>query len=313
MFPQVQVLDLAGSVQAFYEATQFGNIDYKLIFAYGSESLRSEQGLLFADLQHPDKISLQEGDFVIIPGFDFASFRKGALDADISKYKTWLQDQHKSGVRMASVCTGALVLGEAGLLDEHRCTCHWKCIEYMVEQYPKAKVEVDRLFVEDGTIMTSAGMTSGIDMSLSIIEQEQGPIVSAQVAREMVVYMRRQGSSSQSTIYLDYHTHFNPLVHKVQNYIISNPSENASLEKLAEVGNTSVRNLTRSFRRATGHTISDFKLDIKSELAGHLINNPSYTIENIAEMCGFKSARHLQRIWKKKFGTSISEDRRGLN
>ncbi|MFV1882949.1 MAG: GlxA family transcriptional regulator [Balneola sp.] len=309
LFPDVHLLDLSGSVQAFYEAKNLGNISYDIIFASVNSSVISEQGLSLSELQKPENVFLQENDFIIIPGTDFVKFLEGSINAEIEQVKEWIFKQYDKGVKIASICSGSLILAKLGLLHSKKCTTHWKCIDYLKDVFPEVKVESDKLFNYDQNIYTSAGMTSGIDMSLSIIEEEQGPIVSTKVARELVVYLRRQGASSQNSIYLDYHTHFNPLVHKVQNHIISNPSQNFSLTELAKIGNTSVRNLTREFKKATGSTVIDFKNNMKLELAKELINNPNYTIDSISEMCGFSAPRQLQRLWRDKFGSSISESR----
>tara|TARA_R110000868_G_scaffold259361_7_gene517389 strand:+ start:11191 stop:12081 length:891 start_codon:yes stop_codon:yes gene_type:complete len=296
-------------VQAFYEATNLGNIDYKTSFSSIDPSLTSEQGLTFSELVHPENLSLNQNDFIIIPGTDFKRYLEGRVDSVIQEVKEWVTEQYSEGVKIASICSGSLILAQMGLLDYKKCTTHWKCIDYMKDNFPNVKVEGDKLFENDSNIYTSAGMTSGIDMSLSIIEEDQGPIVSTKVAREMVVYLRRHGATNAHSIYLDYHTHFNPLVHKVQNHIISNPAKNFSLEELSRIGNTSVRNLTRSFKKATGTTVNEFKNDMKLELAKELINNPNYTLDIISDMCGFKAPRQLQRLWKDKFGKSISEFR----
>ncbi len=309
LFPGIHLLDMAGSVQTFYEANDLGTIKYNLEFIGLTKEVVSEQGLTLSNLKQPKDLNLQEGDFLIIPGTDFKKLGRREIDQEVSTISDWVQKQYQNGIRLATICTGSVILANMGLLNGKRCTTHWKCIDYLKSHYPDVKVEADKLFEKDQRIYTSAGMTSGIDMSLSIIEEEQGPIVSTKVAREMVVYLRRQGATSQNSIYLDYHTHFNPLVHKVQNHIISNPSQNFSLDELAKIGNTSVRNLTREFKKATGNTVTDFKNSMKLELAKELINNPNYTIEAISEMCGFSASRQLQRLWKKRYGSSISESR----
>jgi len=309
ILPGFHLLDLSGSAQAFYEANALGNIDYKIVYASDTESVLSEQGLVISSLKNPNDLELSDKDYVIIPGTDSASVINGKLNEEIKKITPWLIIQSQKGVNISTICTGALILAHAGLLDGKKSTTHWKCIDYLIKNFPEVKVQTDCLFVSDDKIHTSAGMTSGIDMSLSIIEQHQGPIVSSKVAREMVVYMRRQGSSAQHSIYLDYHTHLNPIVHKVQNYIISNPTQNPTIKKLAEITNTSTRNLTRTFKEATGTTITEFKQNIKLDLALHLVNNPNFTVEQISEMCGFQAPRQLQRLWKAKYGNPITKSR----
>jgi transcriptional regulator GlxA family with amidase domain len=261
-------------------------------------------------LEAYERVVLKKGDFIFIPGIDFKSYTEGVLDADIKAVAPWLRDNLSKGVQIASVCSGSLVLAATGLLDRKKCTSHWKCIDYMTQRFPLANVQTDRLYVQDGNIFSSAGMTSGIDMALSILEAQHGPVLPAKVAREIVVYMRRNNMDHQQTIYLDYRTHFNPSVHMVQDYIISNPEKNPGLEELAAIGNTSVRTLTRSFKSATGHTIIEFKNAVKVELARTLIHNKTYTMEKISSLCGFQSVRHLRRIWGKQVGMSLTAYRR---
>ena len=309
LFPRVHVMDLAGPVQVFYEASKLGAAPYKVQFCGIRKEVISEQGLSLGGLEPYDQVKLKKGDFIFIPGVDFKTFTEGTLDNDIRIITPWLKEHLTQGVQIATVCSGALVLAATGLLDRKKCTSHWKCIDYMSRNFPQTNVQTDRLYVQDGNIFSSAGMTSGIDMALSILEAKHGPVLPAKVAREIVVYMRRNNMDHQQTIYLDYRTHFNPSVHMVQDYIISNPAKNPGLEELAAIGNTSVRTLTRSFKSATGHTIIEFKNAVKVELARTLIHNKSYTMEKISSLCGFQSVRHLRRIWGRQVGMSLTSYR----
>ncbi len=305
----VHLMDLAGPAQVFYEASRIGSTDYELVYVSTSKEVTSEQGLVFTSIRLPEEVSLSDGDFIFVPGIDFQSFTEGRISADIRILSPWLKEQLRRGVQLASVCSGSLVLAEAGMLNGKKCTSHWKCVDYMKSRYPNVNVLTDRLYVQDNSIFTSAGMTSGIDMSLSIIEHHQGPVVAAKVAREIVVYLRRNNYDSQQTIYLDYRTHFNPAVHKVQDYIISNPGKNPDLEELAAVANTSVRSMTRLFKKSTGHTIIEFKNAVKTELASRLLHNKDLTLEKIASLCGFESARHFRRIWTQHMGKTLNDYR----
>ena len=310
LFPRVHLMDLAGPVQVFYEASRLGAAPYKVKYCGVSEEVMSEQGLGLHGLEPYEQVRLKKGDFIFIPGIDFKSFTEGLLNSDIKRITPWLRDNLAQDVQIASVCSGALVLAATGLLDRKKCTSHWKCIDYMTQNFPQTNVQTDRLYVQDGNIFSSAGMTSGIDMALSMLEAQHGPVLPAKVAREIVVYMRRNNMDHQQTIYLDYRTHFNPSVHMVQDYIISNPAKNPGLEELAAIGNTSVRTLTRTFKNATGHTIIEFKNAVKVELARTLVHNQSYTMEKISSLCGFQSVRHLRRIWGKQVGMSLTSYRK---
>lgn len=306
LFSNTHLLDLSGAVQAFYEANQIGSLDLEIRYISGKPEIGTEQGLTLSGLQPLGAISLTQRDYLFIPGIDFATFKNGALDEEIREASGWLKKQKRAGVQLASICSGTLILAEAGLLSGTSCTSHWKCLDYLSEEYPDIRVQSDRLFVRDDNIYTSAGMTSGMDMALAIIEELYGPILASKVAREMVIYLRRDKDSTQETVYLDYQTHFNPAIHKVQNLIISHPEENFSLDKLAETANMSARNLTRTFKRVTGHTITEFKHEVKLELAKTLLNNPDLTVDQVAEQCGYSNPRQLRRIWKDKTGQNIS-------
>jgi transcriptional regulator GlxA family with amidase domain len=305
----VHLMDLAGPAQVFYEASNIGSLAYELIYCSVQKEVVSEQGLMFTGMLLPEEVELSAGDFIFVPGVDFKSFIEGELNTEIKSITPWLKSQLQRGVYVASVCSGSLVLAETGLLNGRKCTSHWKCIDYMKSHYPGITVLTDRLYVQDDSVFTSAGMTSGIDMSLSILENHHGPVLAAKVAREIVVYLRRNNYDSQQTIYLDYRTHFNPAVHKVQDYIISNPGKNPGLEELAAVSSTSVRSLTRLFKKSTGHTIIEFKNAVKVELAGRLVHNSDFTLEKIASLCGFESARHFRRVWTQHMGTTLSSYR----
>ncbi len=160
----------------------------------------------------------------------------------------------------------------------------------------------DRLFVNDGAIMTSAGIASGIDMALAIVERADGPILAATIAREMVIYIRRDGSHDQQSIYLDYRTHLQPGIHRVQDSITQRPEVRTTITGLASVAGMSARNLTRRFREATGITINEFTTRVRLELARDLLHDPGLTVEAVANRCGFDSARQLRRVWTAAFG-----------
>jgi transcriptional regulator GlxA family with amidase domain len=310
MLPKVHLMDLSGPAQVFYEASQLGTSTYKLMYAGVSNEVPTEQGLMISNLLSLDQVKLNKQDFIVIPGIDFKSFTKGDLNNDLRMIKPWLAEHIAQGINIATICSGSLVLAALGFLDGKKCTSHWKCIDYMRQKFPAVMVQSERLYVQDENIYTSAGMTSGIDMALAILEFHHGPILPARVAREMVVYLRRNNVDKQESIYLDYRTHFNPAVHRVQDYIVSNPGKNPSLEELASIGNISVRNLTRAFRKATGHTIIEYKNTVKMALAQTLVYNADYTTEKIASLCGFESVRHFRRIWSSQVGGKISDLRK---
>ena len=305
LLPQVNLLDLAGPAQVFHVAARLG-VPYKLLFCASRSEISSAQGLVFAHLQPLEPVSAD--DLVIVPGLqlDEVEARKGLWEPAISQ---WLEQAYDVGAPIASVCTGAFVLGEAGLLNGRRCTTHWVAIADLKKRYPRARVLDTALFVHDGKITTSAGIASGIDMALSLLEQQHGPLFTAQVARYLVVYMRRNGSQSQDSIYLQYRTHLNPAVHQAQDHLINHIAEPVSLKSLAEVTHLSIRSLTRSFKDATGLTPVQYHQSLQLELAATFLRDPGLSIEEVAHKAGFEDARHFRRLWHRAFGAPPSVSR----
>jgi transcriptional regulator GlxA family with amidase domain len=170
------------------------------------------------------------------------------------------------------------------------------------QRFPRARVVENRLFVSDGPVTTSAGIASGIDMALALIERLHGPLAAAAVAREMVVYIRRDGAHEQESIYLDYRTHLHPGIHRVQDWLTQHPHEKTTLGELAQVAGMSTRNLTRLFRATTGLSIKEFSTRVRLELARTLLHDPELTVDGVANRCGFDNARQLRRAWKEAFG-----------
>jgi transcriptional regulator GlxA family with amidase domain len=227
-----------------------------------------------------------------------ALWQSGALD--------WLREGLKAGAPIASVCSAAFILGEAGLLDGRRCTTHWNYTAMLQERYPAARVVDTALFTHDSGVTTSAGIASGIDMALSLIERDQGPLFTARVARELVVYLRRNGAQGQMSIYLEYRTHLHPGVHRVQDWLIEHVTEKVTLAELAAVANLSARSLSRAFKEATGLTMLQYQQRLRLEHAAMLMHNPKLSLDEVASRCGFEDARHFRRLWKAQFGVAPS-------
>jgi transcriptional regulator GlxA family with amidase domain len=308
VLPAVELLDLAGPAQAFYIATQLG-AKYQLVFCAGLTSLASAQGLVLAQLAPPP--SLESGDSVIIPGSSLVNrgLEEPLLDTNT---RIWLKQAHQKGVHIASVCTGAFALGEAGLLDGRRCTTHWLRLELLQKSYPKAQVLDNVLFINDHNITSSAGIASGIDMALAVIEKEQGPIFTAQVAHYLVVYLRRNGMQQQSSIYLEYRSHLHTGVHRAQDFIVNHLTEHLTLENIANTALMSERSLNRSFKDATGLTPIQYQQYLRLELAKTLMLNSHYNLDEIANKCGFETPRHFRRLWKNHFGVAPSVTRQAM-
>lgn len=301
LLPEVHLQDMAGLVQVLDEASRLGG-RYALTYCSGAARVRSAQGLWFSDLSPlPEP---RRGDLVLVPGT--ASEGLGRLRAP----RAWLLKAFRAGARVASICSGAFALAQAGLLDGRRCTTHWKLTSRLAAEYPRTTVLDNRLFVSDRGIITSAGVAAGIDLALSLVEEDHGPVVAARVAREMVVYLRRNGEQEQRSVYLDHRLHLHPGVHRVQDLLVERPDRKPKLAELARVAGMSPRNLARVFRRATGITPRQFGARVKVQLARDLLGDPQRTVESVATSCGFEDARQLRRLWKQTFGMSIQAFRK---
>jgi transcriptional regulator GlxA family with amidase domain len=149
-------------------------------------------------------------------------------------------------------------------------------------------------------------------MALALIERAYGPMAAAEVAREMVVYIRRDGSDAQQSVYLDYRAHLHPGIHRVQDRLIQQPARRESLTALASLAGMSPRHLTRLFRQTTGISVHDYATRIRLELARTLLHDPTMTMEAIATKCGFDSARQFRRVWTRVLGGSPSSGRHDL-
>jgi transcriptional regulator GlxA family with amidase domain len=296
ILPDVHLLDLSGPVQAFHEANGFGG-GYRLIYCGAGRRIRSAQGLTLADLHAlPEP---RADDLVLVPGIESSTL--GRLD---HVPVDWLRAAHRAGARLASVCSGAFALAHAGLLDRRSCTTHWKVVDLLQRRHPAARVLRNRLFVRDGGIVTSAGVASGIDMALALLEEDHGPLLVGRVAREMVVYLRRTGEGEQLSALLDHRTHLHEGIHRVQDWLIAHPETKPTLHELARRAAMSPRNLTRHFRQATGTTLKTFATGVRLRIAGDLLHDPERSIESVASACGFKDARQLRRLWRRTFATT---------
>jgi transcriptional regulator GlxA family with amidase domain len=152
--------------------------------------------------------------------------------------------------------------------------------------------------------VSSAGIASGVDMALALLEIDGGPVLASSVAREMVVYLRRDGSHAQDSVYLDYQTHLSPGVHVVQQHLVAHPESADRLSELARMAGMSERTLTRAFRRATGISVHAYRERLRLERARDLMRNPTMTMDAIASACGYADARQLRRIWSARRGAS---------
>jgi transcriptional regulator GlxA family with amidase domain len=297
LLPNLHPLDLAGPDQVFLEALDYG-VDVKIDYCSFTNDIKTSTNIPFGQIKHFSEISFQEGDYLLIPGADVSYILSEEFNSQIALFE-WLKMAHLQGVIVCSICTGAYVLALAGLLDGKKCTTHWKHTTRLQTKFSKAKVIENILFIEDEGIITTAGVTAGIDLALYIVSCLKDEMVAYKVARELVVYMRRQGNQTQNSVFLQYRNHIHSGIHKVQDWLQDNIHQKASLPDLAEIASMSTRNLTRIFKKETGISVNDFTTLIRKEKIKTLLKNPDITRTQIANHCGLSSERQVFRLLKR--------------
>jgi transcriptional regulator GlxA family with amidase domain len=223
----------------------------------------------------------------------------------------WLQTALLPDTRLVSICSGALLLAMAGQLDGLRCTTHHSLIADLQALAPSAQVQSDRIFVSDGRVLTSAGITTGIDLALYLVEQWSGAALAAQVARRLVMYTRRGPNDPQLSPWLAHRNHMHPAVHRAQDAIAQSqnqdPSRRWSLPELADVACVSPRHLSRLFIQHAGISVLDYQQQLRIARARALrVQQPRLTQEQLAEACGFASTRDFRRVWQQQVTPKVT-------
>ncbi|MDX2968707.1 GlxA family transcriptional regulator [Kribbella solani] len=290
LVPKLHLLDLAGPAQVFSTANDLG-YGYEVSYVAESDEVMTAQGVpLRTQVSWPE---LEPGDLVLVPGW--RSPRLSPEPPIGPAIRQRLRDHHASGGTVASVCSGADALGWAGLLDGRRFTTHHDLTDELADRYPRATIVRDVLYVEDDRVITSAGIASGIDLALHLVAIDYGALAAARVAREMVVYARRNGDELQESAMLRHRGHLNDLAHRVQDVIDTQYADRLPLAELAGRIGVSERTLTRIFTTATGLTPLRYQQLLRLERAEHLIGHGA-TIESAARTVGFEDARMLRRL-----------------
>ncbi len=294
VLPHVHLMDLAGPEQVFLEAIGY-DAPFKIEYCSTENNISSSALLPLGALKHFSSIQLTAKDFLIIPGAELTYLQS-------KKFKTnklifdWIRDAKNSGVKICSICSGAFVLAESGILDGKECTTHWKRTKELQQQYPKVTVHENVLFTEYDNIYTSAGIASGIDLALHIVQQIKGEYFAHKIAREMVIYMRRTGQQKQKSDLLCFRNHIHGGVHKVQDWLQENLDKKISIANLAEMANMSTRNFTRIFKKESLLTVNQYISLLRKEKIQQLLANPDLSRIHIAMQCGLTSERQITRI-----------------
>ena len=294
----IVLLDVAGPAEAFRVANKLCPDAFTQHFCGPSTEIESGiPGLHLARIQPlPDQLPPEA--LVIVSGVVGKPTRLDEPEA--RRIIDWLAVRHPAdGFTLMTVCAGALFAAAAGLTRQRDCTTHHSCLEQLATMDPTARLHDNRIFVEDGNLVSSAGITAGIDLALHMVSRHCGPRVASEVARDMVVYQRRAGTDSALSPWLEHRNHMHPGVHRVQDAVVRDPAAPWSAQSLAEQAHTSPRHLTRLFREHAGCTPMDYLYQIRVALARDMLRETRLNLERVAEKSGFGSAQHLRRVWRR--------------
>jgi len=293
VFPGFQLLDAAGPIAAFDIAARYSPGAYEIhVLAPGGGQTASSAGAGFAT----EPLTDGPWDTLMVAGGD--ATRALHEFADIG---AWLTRVAPGARRVTSVCSGAYFLAEAGLLDGRRATTHWSRTDHFARRYPQIRLDADRIFIRDGNVWTSGGITAGIDLTLALIEDDLGPEVARRTAQQLVVHQRRPGGQSQ----------FSALVEmggasgrfgELMDWMRANLANPLTVERLAEQAAMSPRNFARAFTSETGTTPAKAVERLRLEAARAAVETSHAPIDHVAEAVGFGDPERMRRAFLRAFG-----------
>ncbi len=310
-FPDVQVLDVMGPLEVFSRAARWlkdagrrADVAYEVeLLGVRRGTFRTSSGLrLVADRAFAD-VRGGLDTLLLAGGVGVEPWRRHA------PLLRWIRGQAKRVRRLGSVCTGAFLLAEAGLLDGRRATTHWRSCARLAREFPSVRVEPDPVFVRDGAVWTSAGVTAGMDLALSLVEEDEGRDVALAVARELVMFLRRPGGQAQFSAQLAEQFAEREPVRDVQAYVLEHPREDLSVEALAGRAGMSPRNFARVFTREVGTTPAHYVATVRVETARRLLEETSDGLAEICSKSGLGTPESMRRTFLRCVGIAPGQYR----
>ena len=303
-FDSAQILDVTGPLEVFSTATRFlPDVCYRTEVASPAGGLvTASSGLAFSTTAIAECVA--PVDTLVVAG---------GRDMDEAVADDALLDQvrrlAKGARRVSSVCSGAFVLAAAGLLDGRRATTHWAECEMLQRDYPSVRVDFDAIYVHDGQVWTSAGVTAGIDLTLAMVADDHGRRAAATVARRLVVYLRRSGGQAQFSTLLAAQAAETEPIRDLLSWLPDHISEDLSVTALARQSNLSERQFNRVFKADAGTTPADHIEAVRTEAACRLLETTRTPIEQIARTCGFGSPETMNRTFRRRLNTTPGSHR----
>lgn len=297
-YPPVQLLDVSGPFEAFSNVPGY---HVQLGTPGSGDQLQTSRAMALTGAK-PTSELVGPIDTLIIAGGPGAE--TGLYDEE---FVSWLQDAAGQSRRVASICTGAFLLAAAGLLDGRKAVTHWKFCDRLAKEFPKVYVDADPIYLKDGSIYTSAGITGGIDLSLALIEEDHGHRAALEVARFLVMFLVRPGGQSQYSHMLSHQAVTSKPLRELQVWMLENLKSDLSVEQLAERIGMSPRNFTRVCLRETKMNPGQFVDRMRVEAAQQTIDSSSMGLKEVAAATGFGSADSMSRAFLRVIGVTASE------
>jgi transcriptional regulator GlxA family with amidase domain len=296
LFDGVQSLDVTGPLEVF------SNAGYRTATAsLGGGMVRTTSGLRLTP--DADLDDLRPRDLLLVPGGAGARRRDRELVG-------WLSRQAHHARQLASVCTGTFLLAEAGLLAGRRVTTHWEHCATLKDQYPDLDVDPEPIYVRDGNVITSAGVTAGIDLALALVEDDLGRDAALRIARELVVFLRRPGNQAQFSAQLAAQMASREPLRDVQQWIADNPAADLSVETLASRASLSPRQFARAFAAEVGVTPGRYVELVRLESARRRMEDTAAGVQETARICGYGTPEAMRRAFVRTLGVNPAEYRR---
>lgn len=305
-YDDAQILDVACPSGALDIANRYGATPpYGIeLGTLGRRAARSSAGIVLGAARGLETVTGPLDTLIVVGG---SGFREAATD---ERLLTQVRRLAARSRRIASVCTGTYVLAAAGLLDHRRVTTHWAYGEQLAARHPEVAVDVGPLYIRDGNVYTSAGVTSALDLTLSLIEDDHGPTLARTVARELVSYLHRPADQAQISMFLSAPPPGNRVVRDLLGYVAGHLTEDLSPGALAARAGVSTRHLTRLFREHLDTTPTRAVRTARTEAAAHLVRTSGLPLAAIARRCGFGSAETLRQAFLERYGVGGDEIRR---
>lgn len=305
LFPDFLLLDMAGPMEVFSVANRYLKAeDHYQLLTLGTERgmLRASNGVQVQTDRHIDDPS-PACDLLLVPG------GPGAYNEKHPQLLAWLQRSVGQAGRYGSICTGAFVLGHAGLLDGYRVTTHWNYTERLIKAFPKAQVETDQIYTEDRNLITSGGVTAGIDLALAVVARDHGKKVAQDVAKVLLVVMKRQGGQAQFSPLMAAVAPQETAITRVQNHVLEHLDEAFTVERMAGLANMSTRHFARVFARDVNMTPMEFLQNARIDCARKLLETSELPLKTVAYKSGFGSVRHMRLLFAEKLGLTPAQYR----